>query len=190
MSTHSPVAESLENSEKFQQLIQLLDESREDLHRAVDGIEEQICVTKPSTGGWSIIDVVEHLAILERRIPLLLETQLAHAERQTVNTAETEAKDAEVFEMVRSRAGKISAPDRVCPTGRYRSCEEAIGEFDAVRAATIAFVNSRPPYLRGRFLAHPILGPLDGFQWLLAVAAHTKRHTGQIEDTKQFLLER
>jgi len=31
---------------------------------------------------------------------------------------------------------------------------------------------------------HPALGPLDGYEWVLAVAAHTERHTKQILEVK------
>jgi hypothetical protein len=31
---------------------------------------------------------------------------------------------------------------------------------------------------------HPVLGPLDGYEWILAAAAHSERHTKQILEVK------
>jgi hypothetical protein len=33
-------------------------------------------------------------------------------------------------------------------------------------------------------MPNPFFGPWDGYQWLLAVASHTTRHTGQILEVK------
>ena len=38
--------------------------------------------------------------------------------------------------------------------------------------------------LRAHVLLHPVLGPLDAYEWVLAVAAHTERHTKQILEVK------
>ena len=52
--------------------------------------------------------------------------------------------------------------------------------FLANREQTIECL--RAPLLRGRVRPHPIFGPWDGYQWLLATAAHTSRHTDQIRE--------
>ena len=38
--------------------------------------------------------------------------------------------------------------------------------------------------LRDHFYSHPVFGPLDGYQWLLLLSAHSARHTEQIEEVK------
>ena len=40
------------------------------------------------------------------------------------------------------------------------------------------------PLLRGRVRPHPLFGPWDGFQWLLATGSHTARHNDQIREIK------
>jgi hypothetical protein len=42
-----------------------------------------------------------------------------------------------------------------------------------------------PALLRGRVVPHPLLGPWDGYQWLLAVGSHCSRHTAQILEAKE-----
>jgi hypothetical protein len=38
--------------------------------------------------------------------------------------------------------------------------------------------------LRGHVLPHPVFGPWDGYQWILAAGCHSARHTGQILEVK------
>ena len=33
-------------------------------------------------------------------------------------------------------------------------------------------------------LPHPVLGPLDAYQWILRISAHSESHTKQIEEVK------
>jgi len=56
-------------------------------------------------------------------------------------------------------------------------------KFLDVRAKTIAFLESSAD-LRGHLISHPVLGPMDGYQWVLTIAAHTERHTKQIAEVK------
>jgi hypothetical protein len=38
--------------------------------------------------------------------------------------------------------------------------------------------------LRQHAVDHPLFGPWDGYQWLLAAASHGARHTGQLREVK------
>ena len=41
--------------------------------------------------------------------------------------------------------------------------------------------------LRDRFAPHPFAGMIDGYQWILFLAAHTDRHAAQIEEIRSAL---
>lgn len=136
----------------------------------------------PGAGGWSITQVIEHLVTIEKRVFSLLQAKLP--EQEQVPDTSTPEKDSEIVKQARSRANKINAPDATQPSGHYTNCRDALAAFDTARQHTLAFALSNPQYLRGRFLPHPVLGPIDGCQWLLAVGAHTQRHVQQIEEIK------
>lgn len=163
-------------------VIQILQDSRADLEQSVAGVSEELCSANPAAGGWSITQVIEHLVTIEKRILPLLQTRLPEQEQVPDNS--TPEKDTEVVSQARSRASKIAAPEMVQPSGRYTNCRDALAAFDAARQRTLAFALSEPSYLRGRLLPHPVLGPIDGYQWLLAVGAHTQRHVQQIKEIK------
>ena len=165
-----------------EKLIRVFEQTQHDLHTILHGLTDEACSLKPAPDVWSITEILEHLTILERRIPALLESRMAGAAPGNENV--DELKDSHLFEGVVARGTKVAAPEHVQPTGRFSSCNEALTAFDSARQDTIAYVRTEPPYLRGRAFPHPIFGPLDGFQWLLVLGAHTKRHTLQIEEIK------
>jgi hypothetical protein len=55
----------------------------------------------------------------------------------------------------------------------------------AARAKTAAYVATTSDNLRGHIAPHPVLKELDGHQWILLLAAHSARHTAQIEEVKK-----
>jgi hypothetical protein len=57
--------------------------------------------------------------------------------------------------------------------------------FEERRAANIEFARTTQESLRGRFYPHPLVGMIDCYQWLLFLAAHTERHSAQMEEIRQ-----
>ena len=78
------------------------------------------------------------------------------------------------------RKGK--APAQVCPTGRWTG-PEALQQFVQCREQSHAIAGHAAGFARMSF-PHPLFGPWDGYQWLLAAASHGARHTEQIREVK------
>lgn len=170
-------------AEQLEHVVQLLRYSQEEVESSLKGLDEEFCSAKSTTGGWSITEIMEHLAIIEERVSRTLQAKLPELE-PVPDAINGRWKDAELIQQIQSNMKRVDAPEAVKPTGRYRSCREALAAFNALRQATLAYVASAPSYLRGRLLPHPLFGPLDGHQWLLALGAHTRRHLQQIEAIK------
>jgi hypothetical protein len=68
------------------------------------------------------------------------------------------------------------------PRGQW-SPAETVERFAAARTRTLELLESAPA-LRGHVVPHPVLGPWDGYQWILGAAAHGVRHTEQIREVK------
>ena len=169
--------------EQFEHVVRLLEDSQGELERSLKGLDDEFCSAKPAVGGWSITEVIEHLTVIEERVTRRLQTMLPAGE-PVPDHLNGHWKDAELIQQIQSYTNKIDAPEVVRPTGRYRSCQEALAAFNALRQSTLAYTASATPYLRGRLLPHPLFGPIDGCQWLLALGAHTQRHVKQIEAIK------
>ena len=92
-----------------------------------------------------------------------------------------QGKDAAVVRAMRDRSRKAKTFDFLEPQGRWLSLHEVLAAFAAGRAATLHYVQSTNAALHQQLAPLPGLGLLDGYQWLLLIAAHTERHVRQIE---------
>lgn len=160
-----------------------LTETRTGVFNAVKGLSDAQWRFKPAPDRWSIAEVVEHLAIVE---PILTKQVLVNLDTAPPASADAlknaKEKDAAILAKVPDRSTKFQAPAEIQPTGRFTPTA-GLHQFQDERNQTIALVKSIPD-LRGHVIAHPALGPLDGYQWVLAIAAHSERHTKQILEVK------
>jgi hypothetical protein len=134
---------------------------------------------RPDNDTWSIADILEHLVLIEGRVHAIIGNMVNSPEAEPGHK-ESEM-DGFIINEVPKRSFKVKAPVPVCPVSRWTG-PEALELFIASREQTMQLLAA--PLLRGRVRPHPIFGPWDGYQWLLAVASHTMRHAGQICEVK------
>jgi hypothetical protein len=157
-----------------------LTDGRKGVEDAVKGLSEAQWKFKPAPDRWSVAEVVEHLALIEDVVRGILgKIPQAPAPAADRNAKEV---DAMLLAKVADRSTKFQAPEGALPTGRWTPTG-ALEHFVASRAQTAALLDSTPG-LRAHTINHPVFGPLDGYQWIIAVAAHTERHTKQILEVK------
>jgi hypothetical protein len=91
--------------------------------------------------------------------------------------------DVVLFDKVVDRSAKIQAPERVHPTGK--SLAASLERLATTRAKITELIRSAPDgHFRQHSMHHPVFGPMDGHQWLVATAGHCLRHTRQIIEMK------
>jgi DinB family protein len=174
------VAQELTQLERDKAIRYLVD-SRNGVQEAVTGLTEAQLNFKPSPFRWSIAEIIEHLAIAEERLNDGVFEQLKNSPASSQDR-DPRSIDEMILSKVPDRSAKFQAPDVVRPTGRW-TVKTALEHFLTARAKTITFLQTAPD-LRRHQMNHPALGPLDGYQWALAVAAHSERHTRQIAEVK------
>lgn len=162
-------------------LLEYLEETRGAVTQAVAGLTEAQWRFRPGPDRWSIAEIVEHLAIVESMVVEGVAPQLAAAPVVRAG-GDPREKDKAILKQVPDRSAKYQAPEAVAPHGR-ESPEEWLTRFEERRKATSAWVKGTN-LLRGHLAPHPALGPLDGYQWALTIAAHSSRHTQQILEVK------
>jgi len=155
--------------------------TRDRLVEALNGLTAAQWSFKPAPDRWSIAETMEHIAIVEGRVPDIVGS-MAQAPADAPNR-DVRQVDAFVLVAVPMRHPKVKAPERIAPLGN-RTGRQALEDFLANRVRTAALLSSSPN-LRGRVVPHPILGPWDGYQWILAAGGHCARHTGQILEVKE-----
>jgi len=165
----------------------LLARSRTAVLNAVDGLTEPQAHWKPTPERWSILEYIEHLAVSDDALVALVKRSLeapAHIETED----ERRAREQKIRETPIPR-GVNHAPDHLKPVARFDSLADAVKAFLAARERTIEYAQSTTDDLRSHFAPHPVLGRMDGYQWLCGNARHAEthaRHVVEIRATAEF----
>jgi hypothetical protein len=160
----------------------LLERSRGVVLKAVDGVTENQARWKPAPDRWSILEYVEHLAVSDDALVALVKRTLespAHAE----TPEERGAREQKIRETPIPR-GVNRAPENLRPVARFDTLADAVSAFLAARERTFEYARSTPDDLRKHFAPHPVLGPLDGFQWLCGNARHAESHAAHVVEIR------
>jgi DinB family protein len=154
--------------------------TRDRLVDSMKGLSDAQWNFKPSPDRWSIAEIMEHVAIVEDRVQEIV----GNMGQAPADAADRDVKQVDAFILVAipMRNPRYKAPERVSPIGG-RMGAQALEHFLESRVQTNELLSSAPN-LRGRVLPHPIFGPWDGYQWILAAGGHCARHTGQILEVK------
>ena len=125
---------------------------------------------------WSVTDVVEHLAVAEAQYWTELQASLTQPLGQKSTIGDDRILWYGIDRTQRDRTGEARVP-----TGRYKTAAEALAVFDKQRAEMRGFATTTQEDLRGRLLKG---SPMDVYQWLLMISAHSQRHILQIREIK------
>lgn len=164
--------------------IDRLETSRDRLLAAIEGISEEQARFTPSAERWSILDLVEHLATSDPGLLEVIERALA-SPAQPERMEQARRHDHRFLgELKPFPRGLNKAPEHLRPRARFGTLAEARAAFVEARERTIAYARATDADLRGHFSPHPLLGPMDAYQWLIACALHVESHTLHIEEMK------
>jgi hypothetical protein len=165
-----------------QKAMDLLIRSRQALLDAVDGVTEQQARWKPGPERWSILEYVEHLAMSDDALVAQVEQSLqSPAKPETAH--ERHAREQKIRESPMPR-GANRAPEMLQPSARFASLSDALAAFREARERTMEFTRNTQADLRSHFAPHTVLGPLDGYQWLVGNARHAESHAGHIREIR------
>src|SRR3954454_11002064 len=178
--TSSTSPSSLLSADERAKAADYLISTRDNLRQSLRDVAEEQWDFKPAPEQWSIAEVLEHVVLIETRIHNLIRKMPEAPE------AEPDRDNQRIEEFILAnlhrRSRKVQAPPHLLPTRRW-SPEEMLQQFGNSRDKTLQLL-AEAPGLRGHVFPHPLFGPWDGYQWLLALAGHTARHTGQILELK------
>lgn len=156
-------------------------ETRDGVVAATKGLSEAQMKFKPAPDRWSVAETLEHITLAEDFLFLNDKDKIMKAPAGATDRDAAKI-DAMVVAMVPDRTQKRQAPGPLVPTGRWTSAE-TLDHFLKSRAQTIAFLESTPD-LRAHVADSPLGQPMDAYEWLLFIAAHSQRHTKQILEVK------
>jgi DinB family protein len=167
--------------------VEELEASSRRLLAALEGLSEEQWRSRPTPDRWSIAECAEHITAAEIALPKLFEKALTEDLPPGEERTRIREKDDFVRTFLRDRSRRDEAPERLQPKGRFPTREETIRTFEERRGANLSYVRETSQPLRDRVAPHPFAGVIDGYQWILFLAAHTDRHAAQIEETRKAL---
>jgi len=158
--------------------------TRDNFLKSIAGLSPKQWAFKPAPDRWSVAEVAEHIAVSESSLFELVQTRVMQSPAAPEKREQVKGKDEMVLERIPDRTHKAQAPEFLRPTGRWATEADLTKAFEASRKATMDYIRTTSDDLRDHFFDHPVLGTLDGYQWLLLISAHSARHTAQIEEVK------
>lgn len=166
-----------------------LQQTRNYVIGATTGLSEAQWRFKPAPDRWSIAEIVEHMVLVQELVLGPIREQLAKAPSASVDR-DYKQVDALVVNQFPDRLTKFQAPEFVQPTSRWEpsvALERLVKNYGRLTE----YLESTPD-LRQHMLDAPPLKAIskgafesmDGYEWVLAAAAHNERHTKQILEVK------
>ena len=161
--------------------LQYLETTKKNVLEATKGLSEAQWNFKPAPDRWSVAQVTEHIAAAEDFIRGMLTEKVMTA--PAVPGRDLQKTDESVITMIPDRSHKAQAPEPLVPTNRYGSPDASLKHFVESRAVTENFLKTTAG-LRDHAVDSPLGMKLDGYEFVLFIAAHSERHTKQINEVK------
>ncbi|HEX5026738.1 MAG TPA: DinB family protein [Agriterribacter sp.] len=167
--------------------IQVLEQTRDELISSLKNLSVAQIRFKPVENRWSIEECVKHIAAAEIMLWQMTNGKIqepANAEKRV----EIKMTDEDVMIKGADRGVKVkTAPSLEPQNTPFANTGEAIISFKDNRDKLIGYVKNTDADLRNHVATLPF-GSLDCYQMILFMAAHTRRHTAQIEEIKMGLV--
>jgi len=151
----------------------------------MDQVPPELRGQRPEPGRWSVAEILEHLAVVERRMTRFLTTQIEAARADGVEPESETSPILDSFNMaliVDRSTRRIVASEASIPSGEL----DADAAWEALEQSRAAFreavLSGDGLALGGRTVPHPSLGPLNLYHWIAFAGGHEARHADQIRE--------
>lgn len=177
--TNRPAAGELHP--RIAELMEELDAVRGELRVFVGSLSADIR-DAPSTGNeWSIAGILEHLFMVENGSGRLF----SHIVHQVEDAGARETETSSVLGLndayqIATSPVKVAAPEWIQPREGLL-VEESMARLEDAREKLKSVMRRASGFALGSAtMPHPLFGPFNGYQWLLATAQHERRHLRQM----------
>ncbi len=155
-----------------------LDEKRKQVLDFIEGISDQEAGKKPEEDRWSILEVLEHLYLMEQLVVYQINKALKHGDQQQAKL--------KPLNQTTNRDYKVEAPEAVQPKGEFQSLNDARDGLEKTREATMFLIHNKDEEtLQNRVFPHPAFGDMNLEQWIEFIGWHELRHLDQMKEVKE-----
>lgn len=172
----APAAEGISDGDR-QRLLAHLEMTEHWLASEVEGLTPQQFTFRMTPESWSVLEVLEHLAIAEPQYWQRVQDSM----KQPPADKKPEATDAAILWYGIDRTNRNKTGEARVPTGKYTHVKDALAAVRALRATMREYAKTTKDDLRARRLLE---GNMDVYQWFLMISTHSQRHVLQIREIK------
>jgi hypothetical protein len=163
--------------------VELLTKTEQGVFDALLGMSDAQLNFKPAPDRWSIGECVKHIAVTEQMLWQMTDGALKQAANPG-KRSEIKASDEQVVQMIESRAQKVKTIPALEPQNTtFKSTADALASFRNAREKLVQYIRMTDADMRNHVVTLPP-GSFDSYQMVLFIAAHSNRHTQQIEEVK------
>ncbi|MGM0750668.1 MAG: DinB family protein [Bacillota bacterium] len=157
--------------------IKLIEDIRADLMNKVSDLTNDDLNKRIEEDRWTIMQVLDHLYLMERSLTKAIQSTLAKGEDQEVSS--------KPIHYTVDRSTKVDAPPFVVPTDESLTLQEMKEKLEASRKDLLTFLDTtNKEALQKKAYPHPIFGLIRLDEWVPFIGYHEKRHLEQIEEIK------
>jgi hypothetical protein len=161
--------------------VEYYQKTKDRLLKDLKGLSEAQLNWKADTSRWSVYQCVEHIALAENMIWQWIQ-MTEHQPATPEKHSEVKLTTDQLVKGVLDRSHKFKTNEMLNPEAKFPDTKTALQAYLLRRDSTIAYIKSSQDDLKDHFLAHPAFGTIDLYQGLFFLAAHSERHTEQIEE--------
>jgi quercetin dioxygenase-like cupin family protein/uncharacterized damage-inducible protein DinB len=173
-------AASLSGGERAE-ILDLYDRSGGELQALVARTPDELWAKKPAPDRWSVSEVVEHLALVEKGLNgFILQTLAAPADPNWAVTETSRSIDA-ILRGGTDRTRKFQAPEFAMPKGGM-SRADLLASWGGARAQNAELVRRTTSEVKKHTADVPNGGKMTMHQLMAYVAIHNLRHNAQIAE--------
>ena len=179
--TTDTLASTSANGKEF--MVSYYQQTFDALKKSIDGLSAAQLQFKPAEDKWSISQCLDHILLTEKALFDYAKQGMekaANPERKK----DVKVKDEELIKGMNDRTSKAKAPENIVGKGTYTQPATALADLQKSRETILAYLNQfSVDDMRNR-VNDSYFGPVDAYHGFLYIAAHTSRHTAQIEEVK------
>lgn len=170
---------------RTREVLDYLTAAERELNDAVAAVPEADRVRRPGPDRWSVAEILEHLSLVEYAIAGMLAQHVEAARGSGVGPERETEPVVPTVPLARllDRDARLTASARSQPTAGL-GWDVARRAFGAARAQLVELLQGADGLaLSEVVIQHPLLGPLNVYQWAVFLGAHTRRHAAQVRET-------
>lgn len=138
----------------------------------------------PNKDTWSAMQILEHVVEVEESV--FTQVKDAPGTRTALAPDRRPRTKDQVIEMVVTNrtTRRLVSPEQYKPTGRWPTSLALVTAFTLQRRSVLDYVTTTADDLRAFAWDNPLIGVIDGYQWLLFIAGHCERHGQQLAELR------